>query len=206
MYGNGSAQKVWSSLNNISSLSINRHYNPMMTMEASRDERMSLEEIKLRTFAYDSLKRIPLLLVLIPHCLKFYLLFFYYAKFRLGLSRFLKIRFYVNMNMLLSATMRRRGNKSSRKFSSNPSSSHHHEQQQQQSPDTSEMTSLSLRPRFRPICCCCLLDLVGCTDPSNRFLLGLYILEIKLRNFILRYFLLLIKFVYESLSFNLTYL
>ena len=106
-------------------------------------EHLDIEEAKLRSFAYDSLKRLPLLLLLLPHCLKFYLLFFYYAKFRLGLSRFLKIRFYVNLHVLLSTT---RKSVSFRKFSANPSTT-----------AASETGSVSLRPRFRPICCCCFL-------------------------------------------------
>ena len=100
------------------------------------------EEAKLRALIVDGLKRLPLLLILIPHSLKFYLLFIYYARFRLGLSRFLKIRFYINMDYLLSST--RRSTRAFRKVSTNPSSV-----------AVSETTSLSLRPRFKPISCCC---------------------------------------------------
>lgn len=106
---------------------------------------LSTEEAKLRTFGIEFLKHTPLLIILIPHVLKFYLLFVYYAKFRLGLSRFLKIRFYINMDYLLSTTRR---NAAFRKFSiGNPSSS-----------AMSETNSLNFRPRFRPICCCCWFD------------------------------------------------
>lgn len=47
-----------------------------------------------------SYQRLPLILLNIPHAIKFYLLFIFYSKFRQQLSKFLKIRFYVNKNLI----------------------------------------------------------------------------------------------------------
>lgn len=134
------------------------------------------EGAKLRTFTDSQLKRTPaLMLLLIPHAFKFYLLFVFYAKFRLGLSRFLKCRLYVNFDFLCSAMtwrhvclyccpcccIRRARNTSATtattttntsisflKISvSNPSSS-------AAMPVSETNNSLSLESRFRPFSCC----------------------------------------------------
>lgn len=46
------------------------------------------------------LNRLPLLLINIPHCIKFYLLFMLYPRFRIYMTNFLKIRFYVDFHMI----------------------------------------------------------------------------------------------------------
>ncbi|RNA29696.1 thyrotropin-releasing hormone receptor-like [Brachionus plicatilis] len=47
-----------------------------------------------------SLNRLPLLLIIVPHCIKFYLLFFFYPKFRRQMGNFLKLRLYVDFPMM----------------------------------------------------------------------------------------------------------
>ncbi|CAF0957974.1 unnamed protein product [Brachionus calyciflorus] len=50
-------------------------------------------------FSIDTL-RLPLILINIPHCIKFYLLFIFYSKFRNQMSKLLKIKFYINFYMI----------------------------------------------------------------------------------------------------------
>lgn len=47
-----------------------------------------------------SLNRLPLLLINVPHCIKFYLLFILYPRFRKQIGNLLKIRLYVDFHLM----------------------------------------------------------------------------------------------------------
>lgn len=60
----------------------------------------SLNHTNSSTEKIHSLNRLPLLLIIIPHFIKFYLLFFSYPRFRKQIGNFLKIRLYVDFYLL----------------------------------------------------------------------------------------------------------
>lgn len=55
-----------------------------------------------------TLLQLPLILINIPFSIKFYLLFFFYKKFRIQISRFLRVRFFIDDKFLSKLARRRK--------------------------------------------------------------------------------------------------
>ena len=87
---------------NATSFAYNLHINAS-TLEWIQQEvnrRFMDESCYLTTLLVNAWVRLPLILINIPHALKFYLLFLFYSKFRHRVSVFLRLRFYINNRML----------------------------------------------------------------------------------------------------------
>jgi hypothetical protein len=82
----------------------NRSRNDSM-MRKIINENIKNEELLIGRFYRKALLRVPLLLINIPHVIKFYLLTFFYARFRHELSLFFCLRFYFNSKLARRVTV-----------------------------------------------------------------------------------------------------
>jgi hypothetical protein len=69
------------------------------TLSQNLSAQIKKEEAFIYHFFMDSLINLPGFLVIIPHTFKFYVLFVFYSRFRRELSKFLRLRFYININL-----------------------------------------------------------------------------------------------------------
>ena len=69
------------------------------TLSQNFSSQIKKEEAIIYKFFMDSLINLPGFLMIIPHTFKFYILFIFYSRFRRELSKFLRLRFYININL-----------------------------------------------------------------------------------------------------------
>jgi len=75
------------------------NFNSMNQTVVNYRARIKYEETLISALFPDAIARLPLVLINIPHAIKFVLLFFFYAKFRHRLSYLMKMRLFVNWEL-----------------------------------------------------------------------------------------------------------
>ena len=85
------------------------------------NENIKSEELIIERLYKEAWTRLPLLLINVPHVIKFYVLIFFYARFRHELSIFCCLRFYFNPSLARKVILfgkRKKNNVSNVKFTS----------------------------------------------------------------------------------------